>query len=41
MEKIMPPLNISNHNLRKGIDILKESITSVLTLQEVKVVQKI
>lgn len=39
--KIMPPLNISNHNLRKGIDILKESITSVLTLQEVKVVQKI
>lgn len=39
--KVMPPLNISNHNLRRGIDILRESIASVLTLQEEKVVQKI
>ncbi|WP_340015737.1 diaminobutyrate--2-oxoglutarate transaminase [Paenibacillus sp. FSL K6-1318] len=39
--KVMPPLNISNHNLQKGIDILKESIASVLTLKEEKVVQKI
>ncbi|WP_285229477.1 hypothetical protein [Paenibacillus polymyxa] len=38
MEKVMPPLNISNHNLRRGIDILRESIASVLTLQEEKVV---
>lgn len=39
--KVMPPLNISNNNLRKGCEILRDSIASVLALQEEKVVQKI
>ncbi|WP_260871222.1 diaminobutyrate--2-oxoglutarate transaminase [Paenibacillus xylanexedens] len=39
--KVMPPLNISNHNLRKGCDILRDSIASVLISQEERVVQKI